>query len=67
MGFPDGLAGKESTCNAGDTGDQGSIHGSKRSPWRRKWQPTSLFLPEKKSMNRGSWKAAVQRVAKNWT
>ena len=32
MGFPDGLVGKESTCSAGDTGDQGSIHGSKRSP-----------------------------------
>ena len=26
-GFPDGSAGKESTCNAGDTGDRGSIPG----------------------------------------
>ena len=41
MGFPDGPAGKESACNAGDTGDLGSI------PWRRKWQPILVFLPEK--------------------
>ena len=33
MGFPDGLAGKESACNAGDTGDLGSIdHWLGRSP-----------------------------------
>ena len=27
MGFPDGSEGKESVCNAGDTGDAGSIPG----------------------------------------
>ena len=27
MSFPDGLAGKESTCNAGDTRDEGLIPG----------------------------------------
>ena len=31
-GFPDGSAGKESACNAGDTGDVGLIPGSGRSP-----------------------------------
>ena len=31
VGFPDGSAGKESACNAGDTGDVGSIPGSGRS------------------------------------
>ena len=30
--FPGGSAGKESTCNAGNTGDVGSIPGSGRSP-----------------------------------
>ena len=30
-----------------NTGDGGSIPGSGRFPWRRKWQPTSVFLPEK--------------------
>ena len=33
-------SGKESTCNAGDSGDVGSVPG-----WRRKWQPTPVFLP----------------------
>ena len=31
-GFPGGLVGKESTCNVGDKGDEGSIPGSGRSP-----------------------------------
>ena len=31
VGFPDGSVGKESTCNAGDRGDVGSIPGSGRS------------------------------------
>ena len=32
-------------ANAGDVRDTGSIPGSGRSPWRRKWQPTPVFLP----------------------
>ena len=32
MGFPDGSAGKESTCNARNTADVGSIPGLGRSP-----------------------------------
>ena len=39
------LSGKESTCNAGATGDTSSIPGSGRFSWRRKWQPTPVFLP----------------------
>ena len=31
-GFPDGSAGKESTCNAGDAGDLGSVPRLGRSP-----------------------------------
>ena len=46
-GFPDGSASKESACHAGATGDTGSIPGSGTIPWRRKWQPTLVFLPEK--------------------
>ena len=34
--------------------------------WRRKWQPTPVLLSGK-SMNGGSWQAAVHRVAKNRT
>ena len=35
---------EESTYGAGDAG---SIPGWGRFPWRRKWQPTPVFLPEK--------------------
>ena len=28
-----------------NAGDAGSVPGSERFPWRRKWQPTSVFLP----------------------
>ena len=43
-GFPAGWDHKESACNAGDLG---LIPGSGRFPWRRKWQPTPVFLPGK--------------------
>ena len=41
-GFPGGSDGGESACNVGD---QGSIPGWGRSPWRREWQPIPVFLP----------------------
>ena len=34
------LCGKESACNAGNPG-----YWVRKIHWRRKWQPTSLFLP----------------------
>ena len=40
--FPGGSEVKASACNAGDLG---LIPGSGRFPWRRKWQPTPVFLP----------------------
>ena len=46
LGFPGGSEVKASACNAGDLG---SIPGSdpwvEKIPWRRKWQPTPVFLP----------------------
>ena len=41
MGFPGGVDGKVSACNAGDLV---SIPGL--IPWRRAWQPIPVFLPE---------------------
>ena len=38
---------KNQPANAGDRRDAGSIPGMGRFPWRRKWQPTPVFLPEK--------------------
>ena len=44
LGFPRGSAVKNSPANAGD---MGFIPRSGRFPWRRKWQPTLVFLPGK--------------------
>ena len=41
------LESKEPACNAGDTGNVALIPGSGGSLWRRKWQPTPVFLPGK--------------------
>ena len=35
-------------------------------PWRRKWQPAPVFLPEK-SHDRRTWRATVHGVAKSQT
>ena len=40
-----GYSGKENTCNAREIRDVGLIRGSERFHWRRKWQPTPVFLP----------------------
>ena len=49
-GFPQWLSGKESAFNAGDTDWVQSPSG--RFPWRRKWQPTPVFLPGKSHRQR---------------
>ena len=57
------LSGKESACDAGDSG---SIPGLERSPREGKGNPlqySCLGNP----MDRGAWWAAVQGVAKSWT
>ena len=57
------LRGKESTCQCKRRGFDlwvGKI------PWRRKWQPTPVFLPEKPHGQRNLG-AIVHRVAKCWT
>ena len=41
-GFPGVSDGKEFACNVEDLG---LIPGSGRSPWRREWLPTPVFLP----------------------
>ena len=41
MGFPPSSVGKESACNAGDLGFNSWVG---KIPWRRKWQPTPVFL-----------------------
>ena len=39
------LSGKESTCNAGDTGETAFSSWVGKIPWTRAWQLTPVFLP----------------------
>ena len=66
QGFPGGSVGKESTCNAGATGDAGLIPGWGRSPGEGNGNPTQYSCLGN-SMDRGAWRATVHGVAKNWT
>ena len=57
---------KESPCNAGDTGDAGSLPELGRSLGRGNSNPLQYPCLEN-PMNRGAWKAIVHRVTKSWT
>ena len=59
IGLPWWLSGKESACNAGATGDQGSIPGSGRSSRGRHGNPLQYSCLEN-PMRRGTWWATVQ-------
>ena len=66
MGFPDGSVGKEFTLQGRRLRRCGLNPWVRKIPWRRKWQPTPVFVHEN-PMDRGAWWAAVQRVAKSQT
>ena len=61
--FRNDSAGKEATCNAGDTGNVGLIPGSGGSPGEGNGNPLQHSCLEN-PRDRG---ATVQRVAKSWT
>ena len=60
--FPNSSVGKASTCNAGDTGDLGSIPGLGRSPGGRSGNPLQ-YSCLKNPMDRGAWWATAHGVA----
>ena len=66
LGFPDGSEDKESTCNAGDTEDVGSIPGLGR-PLEEEMATHSRILAWENSIDRGTWWATVHRVGKSQT
>ena len=66
MGFPDGLVGKESTCNAEDTGDVGSIPGSGGATGEGNGNLLQCSCLEN-SKDRGAWLATVHGVIKSQT
>ena len=57
------LDSKGSICNSGRPRFNPWV---RKIPWRRKWQPTPVFLPGK-SMDRRAWQATAHEVSKNWT
>ena len=61
--FPSGSDGKESACRAGDLS---LIPGLGKIPWRRNGSPLQYSFLEN-PMDRETWRAAVQRVAKSQT
>ena len=64
--FPGGSVGKESACNAGDTGDEGLTPGSGRALGGGHGNPlqySCLGNP----MDRAAWWATVRGVTKSWT
>ena len=65
-GLAQWLSGKESTCNAGDTGDVGSLPGLEGSPGGGNGNPLQYSCLEN-PMDRGAWRATVHGVAKSWT
>ena len=44
-GDSDGAAAKNSPAHIGDAEDMGLNPWVRKIPWRRKWQPTPVFLP----------------------
>jgi len=62
-GFSNGLAGNESTRNAGDTGRCRFDPWVGMIPWKRKWQLTPVSLPEN-PMDRRTWWATVHEAAR---
>ena len=62
--FPDGSAGKESACNAGDIGDVDLIPGSGISPGGR-YDNSLQYSCWEKIMDRGAWWALVPMVTES--
>ena len=59
VGFPDGSAGEESACNAGDTEYVSLIPELGRSPGEANCNPLQ-YSCLKNPMDRGAWRATVQ-------
>ena len=66
LGVPDGLAGKESACSAGDLGNVGMIPGSGRSPGEGRSNPLWYSCLDN-PMDREAWQATGRRFAKSGT
>ena len=53
LGYPGGSVVKNLPDNVEDARGRVSIPGLRKIPWRKKWQPTPVFLPRKFHGQRG--------------
>ena len=65
-GFPGGASGKRSDCWCRRCKRLRFSLWGRKIPWKRKWQPTPVFLLGKFN-GRGDWQATAHRVAKSQT
>ena len=66
-GFPGGTSGKESAWKCRRQKIHGFIPWVAKTPWRRAWQPTPVFLPGENPMDREAWQGIVYKIVKSWT
>ena len=66
-GLPGGASGKEPPCQCRRHKRHGLNIWVRKSPWRKTWQPTQVFLPEESQHLIRAWQIMVHRVAKSWT
>ena len=66
VGFPGGTSGYEPTRQCRRPKTQGFCPWVGKTPWRRAWQPTPVFLPGE-SRDRGAWWATVHGVTESQT
>ena len=65
-GFPGGSVVRNPPSAAGDARDMGSDPWVRKLPWRRKWEPTPVFLPGK-SHGQRSLVSYSPQGCKSWT
>ena len=61
--FPGGTSGGEPTCQCRRCKRPGFDPWVGKIPWKRKWQPTPVFLPGD-LMDRGAWRATVHGITR---
>ena len=69
LGFPGGISGKESAYQCRRHRRRGFNLWVRKIPWRKKWQPTPVFLPGEShgQRDRGAWQATANRITKSQT
>ena len=69
VGFPGGTSGKEQTCQCRRLKRCRFDSRVGKIPWRRKWQPTTVFLPEKSHGQKslGECSPQICRVRHDWS